>query len=140
MKKLNLLSIGLIFLLISSCGSLKAINPLSFLTGNSWTLSTLMGNELDIEQFSGGIPTLDFLEGGRLAGFTGCNNLSGSFQLEGNGIKLDPGAVTRKACSGNGEQAFLSALGKVGNLKVGKDKLTFLNGSEQLMSFVPKVD
>ncbi|WP_075351801.1 META domain-containing protein [Algoriphagus marinus] len=140
MKAIKSFSIGLIFFVVSSCGSLNAINPLSLLMGNSWALSSLMGKSLDLSQFADGVPSLNFLEGGKLAGFTGCNNLSGSFALEGTSIKLDPGAVTRKACPGTGEQDFLGALSKVGNLKIGKDKLTLLDGEEELMSFIPKND
>lgn len=140
MKAIKSFSIGLIFFFVSSCGSLNPINPLGLLTGNSWVLSSLMGKSLDLNQFPEGIPSLSFLDGGRLAGFTGCNNLSGSFALEGTAIKLDPGAVTRKACPGTGEQDFLGALSKVGNLKIDKDKLILLDVEEELMSFIPKTN
>lgn len=90
-----------------------------------------------MSKFSGGLPTLDFLEGGNLAGFAGCNNFSGGFSLEGTGIKLDPGAITRKACPGGGEDEFISSLNKVKNFTVGKEKLTLLDGATELMSFVP---
>ncbi len=138
MKQLKLLSLGLLIIIFNSCSSSKSLNPLSLLTGNSWVLSSLLGGGLDLGKFSGGLPSLDFLEGGKLAGFTGCNNFSGGFSLEGTGIKLDPGAMTRKACEGKGENEFISALGSVKNFKVGKEKLTLLDGATELMSFVPK--
>lgn len=140
MRALKTLSIGLLFLLFSNCGSTKSINPLNLLTGNSWALSSLMGNGLDMNQFVGGIPSLSFLDGGKLAGFSGCNNFSGNFSLEGTGLQLDPGAITKKMCPGSGEQVFMATLNKVGELKVGKDKLTLLDGATELMSFVPKKD
>ena len=140
MKAIKSFSVGLVFFVVSSCGSLNPMNPLGLLAGNSWALSTLLGKSLDLSQFTEGVPSLNFLEGGKLAGFTGCNNLSRSFALEGSSIKLDPGAVTRKSCPGTGEQDFLDALSKVGSLKIGKDKLTFLDGEEELMSFIPKED
>lgn len=93
-----------------------------------------------MNQFAGGIPSLAFLEDGKLSGFSGCNNFSGNFSLEGTGIELDPGAMTKKMCPGSGEQDYISALGKVGDLKIGKDKLTLLDGATELMSFVPKKD
>lgn len=140
MSAFKTLCFGLIFLLFASCASTKSMNPLSLLTENNWALSSLMGNGLDMNQFAGGIPSLDFLEDGKLSGFSGCNNFSGNFSLEGTGIKLDPGAMTKKMCPGTGEQDYISALGKVGDLKIGKDKLTLLNGATELMSFVPKKD
>ncbi len=138
MKKARLFSIALVFILFSGCSSVKSLNPLSLLTGNSWALSSLLGQGLDLSQFSGGVPFLNFMDDGKLTGFSGCNNFNGSFKLEGTDINLDPGAMTRKACPGTGEQDFISALSQVKNLKVGKDKLTLLDGAKELMSFVPK--
>lgn len=140
MKACKALSFGLIFLLFASCEGTKSMNPLNLLTRNTCALSSLMGDGLDMNQFEGGMPSLSFMDNGRLAGFTGCNNFSGHFSLEGLGLKLDPGAMTKKMCSGSGEQEFISALAKVGGLKIGKDKLTLIDGSTELMSFVPKND
>ncbi len=140
MKRLQSLSFTIIFFLATSCGSLNSINPLSLLTGNTWALSTLMGKELDLSQFVGGVPSLNFLDGGKLSGFSGCNNFSGNFSLENTAVKLDPGAITKKACPGSGEQDFLSAIDKVGQLKVDKNKLTLFDGDTELMSFIPKGD
>ena len=138
MKALKTLSFGLIFLLFVSCGSTRPINPLNLLTGNTWALSSLMGQSLDLNQFTGGLPSLNFLDDSKLAGFSGCNNFSGNFMLEGNGLLLDPGAITKKMCPGSGEKEFISAMNKVKDLKISKDKLTLLDGSTELMSFVPK--
>lgn len=140
MKQLRILSLGLLILFFNGCNSTTKLNPLSLLTGNSWQLATLMGDSPDMSKFPAGLPTLDFLEGGRLAGFTGCNNFSGGFMLEGNDIKLDPGAMTRKACPESGEDQIVSALGKVKNVNVGKEKLILLDGETEVMSFVPKKD
>ncbi len=138
MKYFKNSSYCLIFLVFVSCGSLAAINPLKLLTGNSWALSSLSGEGLELNRFSGGIPTLNFLDGGRLAGFTGCNNFSGSFALEGNNIQLDPGAMTKKACQGDGEQDFLDAIAQANELEVDKENLKLMDGDEVLMTFVPK--
>lgn len=138
MKPFRIFLLGLLILIFSGCSSTVSLNPLSLLTGNSWQMSSLVGNSFDMSKFGAGLPTLDFLEGGKLAGFAGCNNFSGGFSLEGSGIKLDPGAMTRKACLGGGEDEFISALSKVKNFTVAKEKLTLLDGATELMSFVPK--
>lgn len=140
MKTAKSVSVGLILLLFISCAGSKAINPLNLLQSNSWALSSLMGSGLDMNQFAGGVPSLSFLDDGNLAGFSGCNNFSGSFMLEGTGLLLDPGAITKKMCPGSGEQDFISTLNKVKELKIDKDKLTLLDGDSELMSFVPKKD
>jgi heat shock protein HslJ len=140
MKHLRAFSLVLMILVIGGCGSSTQLNPLTLLTGNTWELSSLLGSGVDLTKFQGGIPTLNFLDEGRLAGFAGCNNFSGGFSLEGNGIMLDPGAMTRKACPESGEDDFLAVLGRVKNFKVIKEKLTLLDGDTELMSFIPKKD
>ncbi len=138
MKKLSSILVLTLVLSFSSCSSVGNLNPLSLLTGNNWILNSLMGKALDPAKFLSGIPSLNFLDGGKLTGSTGCNNFNGSFKLDGKGINLDPGAMTKKACEGGGESDFLSALGQVSNFKVGKDKLTLLDGARELLSFVPQ--
>ncbi|MBW3468907.1 META domain-containing protein [Arthrospiribacter ruber] len=138
MKKLTKILSLVALLSFASCGAAGNFNPLSLLTGNNWVLSTLMGKSLDGNLFSSGLPFLNFMDEGRLAGFTGCNNFNGSFNLESAGISLDPGAMTRKACPGNGEDQFIDALKKVNNYKVSKNKLTLLDKGSEIMSLVPQ--
>ncbi|SDC58484.1 Heat shock protein HslJ [Algoriphagus faecimaris] len=138
MKNLRILSIVFLILLYGGCDSGKRLSPIGLVKGNTWVLSSLLGQGLNLRDFPEGVPTLNFLEGGRLAGFTGCNNFSGSFSLEGTLLSLDPGAMTKKACPGNGEQEFLAALGRVSNLQVSKDKLTLTDGTTELMAFLPR--
>lgn len=140
MTPLRIAAFGLLVLVLGGCSSSASLKPFSLLTEKNWTLTTLMGSGIDLNKFSSGVPTLDFLEGGRLSGFAGCNNFSGEFSLEGTGIKLDPGAMTRKACPGGGEDEFISALNRVKNFTVTKEKLTLLDGATELMSFIPKKD
>lgn len=57
-------------------------------------------------------PRLEFALAGRLAGFTGCNMMSGSYRIEGD--RLDVlAATTKRACLGPGgevEQRLLAVL------------------------------
>lgn len=138
MKNIRILSLSLILFVAASCGSTKSLNPLKILTENSWMLDTLMGIGINSSDFSGDLPSLNFLDAGKLSGFSGCNTFNGNFSLEGASLKLDPGAMTRKACPGNGEQNFMSALGKVNDLKIGKDKLTLMDGANELMTLIPR--
>lgn len=138
MRYVKIFSLVLLILFFGNCSSTGKLNTLDFLTSNAWELSSLMGEELDLSRFSDGLPSLSFLEGGKLAGFAGCNNFSGGFSLEGTSIKLDPGAITRKACQGSGEDEFIAALSNVKNIKAGKDKLTLLDGTTEIMTLIPK--
>jgi heat shock protein HslJ len=137
MKPIKILSLGILLLIFGSCGSTTKVNSLSLLSKNIWSLSSFMDNALDTEKFSSGTPTLHFFDGEKLAGFAGCNNFSGTFSLEGDKVKLDPGAMTKKACEGTGEKEFIEALSKVNNLRVEKEKLILLIGVTELMSFIP---
>lgn len=138
MKKISVLLSLIVVMSFASCSSVGNLNPMSLLTGNNWVLSSLMGKALDPANFLNGLPSLGFLDGGGLTGFTGCNNFNGNFSLDGTKINLDPGAMTKKACEGSGENDFLGALSQVSNFKVAKNKLTLLDGAKELLSFVPQ--
>ncbi|MFN3802774.1 META domain-containing protein [Belliella pelovolcani] len=138
MKKFNSILLVFVFLSFSSCSSISNLNPLSLLTGNNWVLSSILGGGLDASKFTSGLPFLNFMDGGKLAGFAGCNNFSGNFEIDGASLNLDPGAMTKKACEGGGEDQFISLLSQAKNFKVAKDKLTLLDGAKELMSFIPQ--
>lgn len=138
MRSYRVVFLSLFILIMCGCSSSSTLNPLSLLMGNKWELSSLMGDAIAPGKFNASLPNLSFLEGGKLSGYAGCNNFSGGFSLEGTGIQLDPGAMTRMACPGTGEDEFVSALGKVKNFQVSKDKLTLTDGVNELLSFVPK--
>lgn len=140
MKNIKNLTFALLIICFCGCSSSSKLNPIALLTANTWSLSSLMGENLDMTEFQAGIPTLNFLDGGKLAGFAGCNNFSGGFSMENSGLQLDPGAMTKKACPGSGEDEFMNALVKVKSFSVTKDKLTLLDGTSELMSFIPKKD
>ncbi len=132
---------GLLVLILGGCGSAAKLNPSSVLIGQPWVLSSLAGEAADPGKFTAGPPTLHFLDGGRLAGFAGCNNFSGSFTITGpDTIGLEPGAMTKKACPGSGESEFLGTFEKAKNFTLEKEKLTLMDGTTELMSFSPGKD
>ncbi|WP_040417315.1 META domain-containing protein [Cyclobacterium qasimii] len=138
MKQTKLIFIFFLLFCFTSCSSLNSMNPLSLLTGNKWQLAGMMGKAIDAGKFADALPLLSFMDGGKLSGFTGCNNFSGDFNLEGKNISLNPGALTKKACPGSGENEFLAVLSKVKDFKVVKDKLTLMDGATELLSFIPE--
>jgi heat shock protein HslJ len=140
MKLHHFILSGLFILMLGACSTAK-LNPSIILVGQPWVLSSFAGENVDLSKFTGGIPTLNFLEGGRLAGFAGCNNFSGEFAIEGSDtLTLEPGAMTKKACPGSGESEFLTAFGNVKNFTLEKEKLTLMDGTTELMSFTPNKD
>lgn len=140
MKQIQpILFVALIFISLG-CVSTKGLNPIALLTGNPWGISTFQGQAVDATKFPHGLPSLYFLDGGKLSGFTGCNDFSGGFSLENNGIQLDPGSMTKKACPGTAEEEFISALEKVKTYTVNKEKLILSDGITELMSFAALKD
>jgi heat shock protein HslJ len=139
MRMLRVLTISLFIPFFSGCiGSSNLANP-NLLLGKTWILSSLKTNPA-LGEFNLGVPTLSFLEGDRLAGFAGCNSFSGTFSLDGSELMLDRGAMTKKACQGTGENEFVASLEKVNSFKVEKGKLTLMENTLELMSFIPKKD
>lgn len=73
-------------------------------------------------------------EGSRYSGFTGCNRISGSFELDGPRLRIEPGATTRMACPGEAaaeEARFLAALPRVAAWRFDGAELQLLDGSGQ---------
>ena len=66
----------------------------------------------------GATPWLEFVDG-RIAGYTGCNMLSGPWRMENNEIRVGPLVTTKRACAGAGneiERRLLSAMNERAHL------------------------
>jgi len=60
------------------------------------------------------MPRLEFISGGRMTGFTGCNMLSGTWRMEGGEVRFGGIATTKRMClgpEGEVEKRLLAALG-----------------------------
>jgi heat shock protein HslJ len=91
------------------------VTPTSSLVGTEWTLVELDGAPAG-KGAGGRAPTLLFTaEGRRASGFAGCNRMSGTFELEGERLRIISLATTRMACTEGMEleQRYLEALEQV---------------------------
>lgn len=79
-----------------------------------WVLDSLNNKKVDTAQFSQGFPRLEFhLAGGKVYGYSGCNELSGTYCIVKNEIELNPLISTMKFCmKTSGEASFLEFLNK----------------------------
>ncbi|HSY62340.1 MAG TPA: META domain-containing protein [Cytophaga sp.] len=79
-----------------------------------WVLDSLNNEKADTAKFSQGLPRLEFhLNGGKVYGFSGCNELTGTYYTIQNEISINPLVSTMKFCIGTtGENLFLDALNK----------------------------
>ncbi len=77
-----------------------------------WVLTRLGDQILKTEDFAKGLPVIEFhLADSQVAGHSGCNRLSGSFQTKGDKITIGQLATTRMACSDMAfEHKFLSMI------------------------------
>ncbi|SIN95153.1 META domain-containing protein [Algoriphagus halophilus] len=137
MKAFKLFPIFLLVFLLVECKTIQktAMDQLGNVT---WILQELNGNSAISELFPESIPTLNFNDTGTLSGFTGCNNFSGIYSLEDSDLKLDPGAMTRKACPDVKEDEFLQALGMVHSFELNQNKLILKGPAGDLMTFIPQ--
>ena len=124
-----------ILLLVNACSS---GDQLTQLVGTEWSVTSLLGKSLNAADITKGLPSLNFSDNGKLFGSTGCNSFTGSYKLEGTKLSLDPGAMTKMMCSDNTEQDFLNAIDQVTNVKMDGNTLNLLNGSNTVMSLIPK--
>ncbi len=137
MKVFRSTSILILVFLMVDCKPIQK-TAMDFLGNKTWELNSLSGMTSIHENFPSGIPTLEFLEAGKLSGFGGCNEFSGIYSLEGKKLRLDPGSMTRMTCAGDGESTFISALNQVKKFKSSDDEIKLLGESGELMTLTLK--
>jgi len=81
--------------------------PSSSLVGTRWR--GVVGGK--VEEAS--VPWLEFAEG-RVAGYTGCNMLSGAWRVDDGEIHLGPLVTTKRACAGPGSEVERRVLASFG--------------------------
>lgn len=85
-----------------------APGPVATLAGTRW-----MGVIEDKSADPRTLPRLEFVREGRLAGFTGCNMLSGVWKMEAGEVRIGALVTTKRLCigpEGETEKRFLAAL------------------------------
>lgn len=136
MKKIFLsLFAATLFFMLNSCHSSKPISgPLAagseMLYQYKWYLSELQSQPFTFIK-NNNYAYLLFTPGqqNRVTGSTGCNRLTGSYDLKGvNFMKFSPLATTKMACPGNTEAQFIEALGQVNNWSIANEQLLLSNG------------
>ncbi len=105
-----------------------------------WVLETLRKKELSGENFSKERPRLEFHNiDHKVVGFSGCNQLTGTFAIEGNQISIGPFGLTRRVCKGINEALFIEAIQETTSYKIKDLNLYLFTGSSELARF-KKVD
>jgi len=107
---------------------LRAV-PVLVLGGSRWIATMINNGRGGVASLvEGTVVTAEFGTDGRVAGSGGCNQFSGGYTLEGDGLAIGPVASTRKACLepegvGQQESAYLAALALVATWSFREDRL-----------------
>ena len=130
----TLLAILFFTILLSACAGNSVVGA-SNLEGETWVLVNLNGSE----PIEGRQPTLEF-EAGEVSGTTGCNHYGGSYQIEGDSIRIEELFSTEMAClDPEGlmaqEQEYLGMLRAVNRFELVDDALTLITDTGQNLVF-----
>jgi len=126
--------VGLSVAVLAACGSsdddvdAEATSAGPPLEGTNWILSDSTDLGVDLE----GVTVSARFEEGTVAGTSGCNSYTGSYEVDGEDLTIGPEiASTQMACEEPQtavEQAYLAALPEVAKFAIADDKLTLSNG------------
>lgn len=105
--------------------------PAAQLLDTYWRVASVEGTAVTIRPGTREPHLVLRREGSRLAGFAGCNSLSGSFREDRDTLRIDDRlAMTRMACVGEGdalEAAFTKALVSTASYRISGNRLELLD-------------
>lgn len=142
-SSVSFIFIALYMVTLGSCHSSKsvtghAMNNKQELYQYKWYLSELDGKPYTFVGSNNELSWLLFTEENpvKVSGFTGCNRLMGSVQInDENSMKFLPVASTKMYCAGNEEAAILKALSSVTNYHIADTQLVLKNGNTIVARF-----
>lgn len=118
--------------LVAESATMAAVGSPGGLTGTRWIGEG--SNPADRNA-----PALEFVTDERIAGYTGCNLLSGSWRMDGDEVRIGRIVVTKRMCAGPGEEVekrVLAVLVEATHFKRDGDKLVATLSDESHYTFV----
>lgn len=96
--------------------------PLTVLVGTEW------GPENGLDQF------VKFMSDGDLAGHGGCNSFFGTYEQDGEALKIGSLIMTKKACPEvmGAEQAFIAAIESARSFEASSKEINILNENDEI--------
>lgn len=95
------------------------------LKGVRWTLTELMGQPIPKTE-PDMTPYLQFEEGNKVSGFTGCNQFAATYEVQGLRLTLRSFVMTEKLClNGSTEEQFLNTIQGIDNYTLNDSGLAF---------------
>lgn len=134
MKKLLFVSL---IVLLNSCGSINKSIDSSFLFKNQWVVQSILGEKVDAASFGNGLPFVEFIEDGKVAGFDGCNRFNGNLNLAASEFSFGPLASTRMMCPRIDSDLFIKTLNQVTGYTKKGEVLELTGETGSLLTFLP---
>jgi heat shock protein HslJ len=149
MKTTRIAVVAFALTLLCACASADGPAPAATgasvpeLAGTNWSLISYAG--ADGTQFPAvaepSVGTVTFLTDSELAGSTGCNRFTGTYEQSGADLSIATGAMTQMACPGlvaDQETAVIAALGEVATAAVSAGNLVLRDAQgAELLSYAP---
>lgn len=110
-------------------------DPGKVLEGGPWLLLEVNGAIVQLPAGERRPSLLFLLQEGRVKGFSGCNEFSGSYDLRGDALTFGLLAMTRRYCAGSAgevEREFVDVLSKVRTFRIEGGMLLFLEGDKAI--------
>lgn len=110
--------------------AIVSVNPLADLVNTYWKLISIGDNLITMDSKQKKEAFLQLTtENNMIRGFSGCNNYTGSYQVDGNSLSFGAIASTKKAClSGmDTESQLMAVLSNTAHYSIHKNTLTLLN-------------
>jgi heat shock protein HslJ len=105
-----------------------------------WALESIQGVKYSRAEGQELHPTIEiYLKEERFSGNTGCNNINGSMNVEGDKISFSDITTTKMFCVDVDETSFLSALKEADNYKIEKMNLYLFDDDREMLVF-KKID
>lgn len=139
MKSLLIAFLAVVVLVACTSTSRNAAAQVSALAGD-WQLTVFLGATKPFaEFFTMKTPDLQFTSPDRrVSGNTGCNRISGAFEVDGEQFKFGNLATTKMGCPGYDENVYMDALNRVNRFRLNADQLSLFQDSTLLMTFVKR--
>ena len=120
----------LVFLVLAFSGCQGGATSARDLLGKEWTVVEINGAPVSLEK----PPFLRFEEPDLVTGFSGCNQMSGKYELTGDAVHFTPFIMTKMACAEgmDVETAMVGALESTRRVRVTGSTLELLGDSGAL--------
>ena len=111
--------------------SSKPAKPNATLENTRWRLLTAKGIEITMQEGQEESYLLLEADSNRARGFSGCNNFSGSYQVDGSKLSFSQVATTMKMCPKGmeNEQMFQTAINETTGYELAGENLKLVDGS-----------